>query len=461
MKFKSFQHTQLSNNKKILMNWSGACALASVNQIRTPKKESDLIKLLLKNNKIRPLGSGLTYEPVSSIYEENGEAILVDLKNKKGIVRYTEHTVTFRGATLLDDVYLVLVKMNRMLPVSPGVIGIQTLAGALSTGTHGQGKGHSFLGDAVSELRIMLADSTVITIDRKHPYFNAFILSLGALGIILDVTLSTVPLEIYECVKFTTNEHYFFDNYLKLNYLNHSVKAWWFPWSEESLIWVINEAVYDKKQNYLSSGCMPLVLKVEREISLDASIDSALERMKRDTQAEIDAARHFETVIRFRSQDSVIGNIYQLMCKGIPVPQINCEIAVPANKFSKAIDLLKSWHKNQTETMHYPFIFRYCGQSSAWLSPGSNGDVCWIGFLVYLTPDGQFASGSLEWMKEIQLLLASIGGIPHFGKHFCSELYEFSKALPKWNEFVELKNRLDPDQRFENKFLMSLFHQNL
>ena len=460
MKFQSFQQTQLSKNKRILMNWSGVRALANINQIRTPRNESDLIKLLSKKNKIRPLGSGLSYESVNSIYEENSSAILVDLKNKKGMVRYTEDTITFRGATLVDNVYSVLVEMNRMLPVSPGVIGIQTLAGALSTGTHGQGKGQSFIGDAVLELRIMLADSTVITVDRKHPYFNAFILSLGVLGIILEITLSTVKLEIYECVKFTTNENYFFDNYLSLNYKNHSVKAWWFPWSEESLVWITNEASDDQKKYYLSSGCMPFDIKVERKISLDATIDSALERMKRDTQTEIGAARHFETVTRFRNQDSVIGNIYQLMCKGIPAPQINCEIAVPADNFSKAVELLKHWNQNQNqnETMHYPFIFRYCGKSSAWLSPASNGDVCWIGFLVYLTPDGQFASGSLEWMREIQSLLASIGGIPHFGKHFCPELYDFTNALPKWNYFVELKKMLDPGQRFENDFIMKLFN---
>ena len=98
-----------------------------------------------------------------------------------------------------------LIAMERMLPASPGVIGIQTLGGALSTGTHGQGLHQAALCDAVAALTVMLANGEIIRVDRTDPRFGAFVMGMGMLGILLDVTLRTVPNRIMRCTKFTTD----------------------------------------------------------------------------------------------------------------------------------------------------------------------------------------------------------------------------------------------------------------
>jgi FAD/FMN-containing dehydrogenase len=49
-----------------------------------------------------------------------------------------------------------------MLDACPGVIAIQTIAGAISTGTHGQGLNQSTLSDAVLKLTVITPSGNIL-----------------------------------------------------------------------------------------------------------------------------------------------------------------------------------------------------------------------------------------------------------------------------------------------------------
>lgn len=156
----------------------------------------EVLQALLREHperKFRLIGSGLSFEPIHSVYAEGSQALLVDLHHLRGQLATTADTVTYQAGTPLDTVYAELIAMERMLPASPGVIGIQTLGGALSTGTHGEGLHQSALCDAVEAMTVMLASGEIIRVDRTDPRFGAFVMvmGMGMLGILLDVTLRT------------------------------------------------------------------------------------------------------------------------------------------------------------------------------------------------------------------------------------------------------------------------------
>ena len=361
----------------------------------------------------------------------------MDLHHLRGQLDKTADTVTYLAGTPLDTVYADLIAMDRMLPASPGVIGIQTLGGALSTGTHGQGLHQSALCDAVAALTVMLASGDIIRVDRTDPRFGAFVMGMGMLGILLDVTLNTVPNRIMRCTKFTTD----------YPFLSH--------------IWLVDPASDDEVARYRAGGSEPLVLEGDMDermnLALNATIDATLQKMARDTKDEARAGEHFETVRRFKDASDLVGNVYQILCKGIPAPQINCEVAVPLERMGEALEILQAWQEANPGVLHYPFILRCTGPSVAWLSAAHDKSVCWIGFLVYLAADGTFVGGSMEQMRELQQLLVPLGGIPHFGKHLAMDLYDFPALLPRWHDFLALKRELDPHGRFENRWLGDLF----
>ncbi|MDX7785352.1 D-arabinono-1,4-lactone oxidase [Aeromonas caviae] len=463
VRFQAFHSIKAIGNREVLFNWSRTNPLGALDQVWRPTTRDELQQLLREypKRKLRLIGSGLSFEPIHSVYAEGSQALLVDLHHLRGQLDKTADTVTYLAGTPLDTVYADLIAMDRMLPASPGVIGIQTLGGALSTGTHGQGLHQSALCDAVAALTVMLANGDIIRVDRTDPRFGAFVMGMGMLGILLDVTLNTVPNRIMRCTKFTTDYPFLLEHNARLNREHAFVKSWWFAWTGESHIWLVDPASDDEVARYRAGGSEPLVLEGDMDermnLALNATIDATLQKMARDTKDEARAGEHFETVRRFKDASDLVGNVYQILCKGIPAPQINCEVAVPLERMGEALEILQAWQEANPGVLHYPFILRCTGPSVAWLSAAHDKSVCWIGFLVYLAADGTFVGGSMEQMSELQQLLVPLGGIPHFGKHLAMDLYDFPALLPRWHDFLALKRELDPHGRFENRWLGDLF----
>ncbi|MEL7594043.1 D-arabinono-1,4-lactone oxidase [Aeromonas veronii] len=463
VQFQAFHSIKAIGNREVLFNWSRTNPLGALDQVWRPKSRDELQMLLREHpeRKLRLIGSGLSFEPIHSVYAEGSQALLVDLHHLRGQLAKTDDTVTYEAGTPLDTVYADLIAMERMLPASPGVIGIQTLGGALSTGTHGQGLHQSALCDAVEAMTVMLASGEIIRVDRTDPRFGAFVMGMGMLGILLDVTLRTVPNRIMRCTKFTTDYPFLLEHNERLNREHGFVKSWWFAWTGESHIWLVDPASDEEVARYRAGGSEPLLLDgdidARMNAALNATIDATLQKMAKDTKDEALAGEHFETVRRFKDASDLVGNVYQILCKGIPAPQINCEVAVPLHRMNEALETLQAWQQANPGVLHYPFILRCTGPSEAWLSAAYGQPVCWIGFLVYLAADGTFVNGSMEQMRELQQLLAPLGGIPHFGKHLAMDLYDFPALLPRWNDFVALKAEFDPHGRFENRWLSDLF----
>lgn len=63
--------------------------------------------------------------------------------------------------------------------------------------------------------------------------------------------------------------------------------------------------------------------------------------MARDTKDEDNHNNNLQVLSRFEVVTDVVGDIYQIMNKGIPIPQINCEIAIDLSKLKPLMFKLK------------------------------------------------------------------------------------------------------------------------
>lgn len=61
------------------------------------------------------------------------------------------------------------------------------------------------LGDTVMRLKVILASGEICVLDRSNEMFGAFLMHYGSLGVIVEVTFRTVPMEILTCKKISTN----------------------------------------------------------------------------------------------------------------------------------------------------------------------------------------------------------------------------------------------------------------
>ncbi|KAJ1555324.1 hypothetical protein HK405_002616 [Cladochytrium tenue] len=466
-------------------NWSGIHALANATQLAEPRSISEVIAILLSvaraGKRLRPVGSALSYEPIART--SSSADVLLTLRRLAGPIEFDDSngTASFLAGTPLEAVFAALVARGRQLPCSPGVIGIQSVAGAIATGTHGQGLGQSTVADDVVALDVVLppsssagAEPQVVRIDRSNPFFGAHMSALGALGVVVAVTFRTVPLRTVTCVKSTVTRAEFESDYVRLNQEHSLVKAWWFPETDQVHLWVADESPPDHVAAYAehararrAAGQPPAALNLGRpDDAMNATIAAVADRMARDTKDDgRRTGRQFETVARFSdAHPAVVGTVYDVFCKGIPVPQINCEIAVPLDRFRDAVDALRDWARARPShsALHYPFIFRSAGQSCAWLNPASRGPVVHIGFLVYLAADGSARPDGLAAMRSLQRCLARrAAGLPHLGKHFSPGVFDLAAGLPRFADFVRLRRQLDPGGLLSNDLLDALFENRL
>jgi len=464
----SASHIALATQAKIrgdaIYNWSGIQSIAQRSQIHFPTNEEQ-VSLLVRHapGKVHFIGSGLSYEQIMSLSLQDDKGILINMEAFKGLVRKTESSATFGAATTINDIISILGEYNKMIPVSPGVIGIQTIAGAISTGTHGQGMFQSSYSDMVLRLRVVLPNGRIrdITRDDKEYPLNAFVTSVGTLGAILEVEIETSPRRVFFCEKLACGFEEFVHEYSSWNQKHEYVKAWWFPETDRCHVWKVDPASVQQREAFLSTEQKAPLESDENSSAMNSTVDMYMNAMSKDTKsAHTSSQKQFETVRRFADARDLVGFQEQILCKGIPVPQINCEIAVPFSNFADATRALHRWNQENPGRLHYPFIYRAVGQSEAYLNAPSTGPMVWIGFLVYVAEDGTVRADGMKTMAEIQFILSQFGGLPHWGKHFIPGIYNFEEKLPKWGDYLQLRKNLDPSGKFLSKFMENIVVQN-
>lgn len=445
---------ELSADGKV-WNWAQNATLGDKNSVKTPATEAELQTVIAASQgKIRMLGSKMSPGRMTEI-TERGDTLL-DLSLLRGLVDITEDSATFAGGTPLHEVYEILSGVGRMLPASPGVIASQSLAGALATGTHGQGLQQSSIADEALSIRMVLADGSIAEFDRDHRWFAAVQLGLGSLGVVTQVTLRTQPSLVYTCFKNAVTADTLEQDLLDWNQNYALSKAWWFPNENQVHVWAAREANSEEIELYHDNND-DLVKQEETSDAMNQTVDQTLEHMRSDTRILDEEGKPFRTVTRFKDFSDVTGDVYQVFCRGIATPQINVEIGIPLARAGEVIRKIKAWHADTQPHMHYPIILRCTGPSSSWLSPSFGQDTCFFGFVVYYAEDGTLSEEGTSFLRAVEELLAAVGGRPHWGKYFEAPLYDWATLYPRWNSFTEVREALDPQHRFENAFTGALF----
>jgi L-gulonolactone oxidase len=175
-------------------NW-GRSATAYPQRVAAPRDEQQVVDVVTEaaraGQHVRPVGAGHSFTPIAVT-----DDILVRLDNLNGVHHVDPVTgeVTLAAGTRLADIPALLAP-HHLAMENLGDIDRQTIAGAISTGTHGTGLGFTGLAGQVTGLRLVLADGSVADVDATHrpDLFAAARLGLGAFGILTRVRVRCVP----------------------------------------------------------------------------------------------------------------------------------------------------------------------------------------------------------------------------------------------------------------------------
>ncbi len=168
-------------------NWAGNYSYRA-RTLHAPTTLEELQELVASVPRMRVLGSRHSFTDIADgeeliTLERLGHDVAIDRDaltvSLTGAVRYD------RLAGELDRAGLALANLASLPHIA--------VAGAIATATHGSGDGNGNLATAVAALEIVTSDGNVLRIARGDPDFEGAVVSLGALGVVIRVTLDVEP----------------------------------------------------------------------------------------------------------------------------------------------------------------------------------------------------------------------------------------------------------------------------
>jgi len=170
-------------------NWGGN-QQAHATEVLTPGTVDEVAAQVKEasgsGRRIKAVGSGHSFTSIAVADDQR-----LFLHRLAGLVSIDGSLVTVQAGMPLHVLNAVLAEHGLAMP-NLGDIDQQTVAGAISTGTHGTGAEHSTLASCVEAVKLVTGSGEVLEVGKDDPIFPAARLGLGALGVLVEVTLRCV-----------------------------------------------------------------------------------------------------------------------------------------------------------------------------------------------------------------------------------------------------------------------------
>jgi L-gulonolactone oxidase len=142
--------------------------------------------------------------------------------------------------------------------------------------------------------------------------------------------------------------------------------------------------------------------------------------------------------------------------------QYTIEWSIPIERTAEAMVALRTLIEqpgSKFRGAHFPVEIRFSSAERApMLSPAYERDSCWIGLIVYKSYGMADVQTIESYFLEFEMIMVRLGGRPHWAKgwHRKNEL-DFSKLYPRFDQFREIRNTVDPHRMFTNDYVARIF----
>ena len=320
-----------------------------------------------------------------------------------------------------------------------GDIDAQTVAGAISTGTHGTGVGHATLASCVEAVTMVTAAGKVERYAVGSPEFPAARLSLGALGVLVEVTLRCVP----AFTLLAEEEPMLLPDVLAgldqwLPEYDH-VEFFWYPYTNRTSLKRNRRVETDDRplsrfrgwldDEFLSNTVWQGVCTLGQRFPATVPALSAL------------AARAL-------SARAYTGRSDEVFCSPRKVRFTEMEYEVPRAALPGVLDALGTIMDRLPFKVQFPVEVRFTGPDDVWLSHGYGRESAYIAVHQYL------GSPYEPYFRAFEEVCTPLGGRPHWGKLHYRDAESLRTAYPRFDDFRAVRDRLDPHRIFTNDYLM-------
>jgi L-gulonolactone oxidase len=348
-------------------------------------------------------------------------------------------TVTVEAGTPLKRLNIALAREGLSL-TNMGDIMEQTVSGATSTGTHGTGRESGSIAAQIRGLELVTADGTVLTCSEKEnpDVFAAARIGLGALGIVTAITFAVEPVFLLTA----REEPMPFDRVVaefdQLWAENEHFEFYWFPHTGST----------NTKRNNRSAGPEQPVGQLAgwfEDEFLSNGVFQVAQWVGRAAPATIPAiARISSRALSARTYTDIP---YKVFTSPRRVRFVEMEYAVPRAAVTEALRELKTTLDRSGLRVSFPVEVRTAPADDITLSTASGRDSAYIA--VHMVKGTPYQA----YFTAAERILTAHEGRPHWGKVHTRDAEYLAEVYPRFGEFTALRDRLDPDRRFQNDYL--------
>lgn len=410
-------------------NWSGYVRGRS-RAFAQPADEDELRALVAQAPRVRAVGAGHSFTPLVPT-----EHLLLSLDRLTGLLGHDpqRYTATVWGGTRLYELGPMLQEVGQALP-NMGDIDRQSIAGAVSTGTHGSGLGLGSLAAGVAGLRLVLADGGVLECSpaQNPEVFRAAGVSLGTLGVISQVTLQNVPSYRLEERVRVVGLSTLLPQLPSLAQENRHLDCHVFPFSGQTIVKTLNPAQEPAGKTEVNSFVENTVLRWACEVARALPVLNA--PLQRLVGVLVGSSRR-------------VGESYRIFATPREVRFNEMEYHVPAERGPECLEEVCHAIRRSGVQVFIPVEYRYVAGDGFWLSPFQGGARASIAVHQYHKQD--------PWplFRVVEPVLRRYGGRPHWGKMHGLKAGELRELYPHWDDFRRVRLELDPHGKFLNAHL--------
>ena len=451
----------------------------------TPADEQEILQILDRHRGQRIRAVGRLHSWSDAVLSDD---VLLDLRRLNAVQLHSEGDQLVAEVGAGCQIKRLLKELNRHDATlqSLGLITEQTIAGAISTGTHGSGR-HS-MSHYVEGVRLARYDASTgkVVIDElsSGEPLQAARCSLGSLGIILSV-------RIHCREQYNVKEH--FTETRRLSHVLDAEAS--FPLQQFYLIpWRWSYFIQHRREDDQPRSRLARLYRIYWLGVMDYALHLQIllmERVLRSRRSIRFSFRHIVPAFLIRNWKVTDRSSSMLVMKHEAFRHIEIELFVPRDQLADALDFaqetievaggrqstLSADNQSRIEGLgmqedlaglhdqyfhHYPICVRRVLPDDTLISMASGSGQDWyaLSFISYAKPARRagfhlFASFMARSMSRL------FHARPHWGKVCPLEADELTSLYPRFDAFRTICNTLDPQGVFQNDWTTALLEADI
>ncbi len=382
---------------------------------------------------VRAVGSGHSFSDIACTdgmqLQLHGLSKVLDVDRGSGLVRV-------QGGITIRELGRCVAEHGLALE-NLGDIDAQTIAGAISTATHGTGAKLANIPAQVEEMTLVLADGSTLTCSQLSDpeTFRAARVGLGTLGVIAEVTLRCVPAFCLRAVDSSAPLQETLDCFEELSQSNDHFEFYVFPYASIALRRTNN------RTDELPRPPSRLATYVNDVLLVNAAFGLFC-RVGRGLPSQIPAINRLVT--RLAGSRVRVDRSDRVFATPRLVRFTEMEYALPRASVPEAVRRVLAMVERERLPVPFPIEVRSVAADDAFLSTAVGRD---SGFVAVHMFEGMAFE---TYFRAVEAIMEELDGRPHWGKRHFQTAATLQPRYPDWDRFQAVRARLDPTGLFSN-----------